>query len=288
MELKMFVWRAAFLVLLVAVPGFAMAPKISDAPEQDDDEVAAVEEPPMDNEDDGYEPEQQTTPEQLKKLHAYFDNDADGQVSMSEIWNFSKVTQKSIAAKEAAEEMPEMDGDKDGKLSLGEILKSHYGEAGDEEVLHKFKARDGEKFKAADTNNDGFLDLSEFSSFSYPMLNDDVLQTVARHTLQDQDEDKDGFLTVDEFSLEETGETSEEYLETFKKLDTDGSGKLDEQELLPWESGHFHKKQDMENFMQLADTNSDQHVTWEELNAVQEEDHGAEYHFDEMIRHYDL
>jgi len=274
-EVKMCVWRAAFLVLLVAVPGVATTPEVS-APEQDDDEVAAMEEPP--------------TLEQLKKLHAYFDNDADGQVSMSEIWNFSQVTQKLIAAKEAAEEMPLMDGDKDGKLSLDEILKSHYEEADEEEVLHKFKARDGEKFKAADTNNDGFLDISEFSLFSCPMLNDDVLQTVTRHSLQDEDEDKDGFLTVDEFSgkLEENSERSEEDLETFKKLDTDGNGKLDEQELLPWESGHFHKKQDMEDFMGFADTNSDQHVTWEELKDVQEKNHVADYHFHEMIRHYEL
>lgn len=267
------VWKATFFVFLAAVPGFAMA---EEAPEQHDDVEAAID-----------EPEEKVTPEQLKKLHAKMDADADGKVSTSEFWNFSYMTQLSSEAKQAAEIMPEMDGDSDGKLSLDEVFKSYYGER--EEFDHE-KARDGEKFGAADTNSDGLLDLKEFTSFAYPYFHDNVLPTVARHHVQDADEDGDGLLAIDEFmgKLAGVDKRSAEDLQTFKKIDKDGSGKLDEQELMPWVSGHFQKKQDMKSFMQLADTNSDQHVTLEELDAVHGKEHHAHDHFNDMVRHHEL
>jgi len=214
----------------------------------------------------------EATPEQLHKLHAKMDADANGKLSLDEIMHFSHETRLLKVAREALGWMHHMDSDKDGKLSLDEIVKSQGEEEGGLD-----------KFKATDRNSDGFLDEKELSQ----VFHENVHQTAAQKAVEDKDQDKDGLLTIDEF----WGKTKrgKKEVQTFEKLDKDGSGKIDEKEMFFWESGHIRSLQAMEGFMKLADNNSDQHVTIEELHAVHgKEEHGTKYHFMEMIQHHEL
>jgi len=87
---------------------------------------------------------------------------------------------------------------------------------------------------------------------------------------------------------EQDSEEREESEQMFKKLDKDGSGKLDVKELLLFESGHFYTVDAMEKFMQLADTDGDQHVTVAEFHSAHKEEDEASFHFMEMAQHHEL
>mmetsp|Transcript_47009 Transcript_47009/g.90705 ORF Transcript_47009/g.90705 Transcript_47009/m.90705 type:complete len:114 (+) Transcript_47009:1-342(+) len=113
--------------------------------------------------------------------------------------------------------------------------------------------------------------------------------------MKERDVDNDGFLSFDElWSKDQVSSPRSEVPEDaamrmFKKLDEDGSGKIDVKELLRWESGHVNDHDVMERFMQLADTNGDQHVTVEELHAAHEKGgNPAEIYFEEMAEHHEL
>lgn len=62
-----------------------------------------------------------------------------------------------------------MFSDKDGKVSWEEFKKHHYTD-GDEDKEQM--AEDEEKFKYADANGDGGLELKEYMSFYHPGVGD--------------------------------------------------------------------------------------------------------------------
>merc|ERR1719195_125378 len=170
-----------------------------------------------------------------------------------------------------------------------------WGEEDDKDEASKRKAVEGEKFKAADADGDGLLSEVELPALFYPETHDGVLQIAAQSTLGQKDIDKDGLLTAKEFweGDQVEGEeiaASEEETADFRKLDKDGSGKLDLEELKAWESGRFHTHQAMQSFFEKADTNNDLHLSAEELAAA----HGiisgsdAQYHFVEWAEHHEL
>merc|ERR1712003_339569 len=111
-------------------------------------------------------------------------------------------------------------------------------------------------------------------------------------TLKQKDLDGDAMLTSKEFWEGDAvdGEDlsiSEEEDKDFKSLDTDGNGKLDINELKAWESGRYHTSEAMKKLFDLADKNSDMHVTADELDAAREQIAGsdAQYHLMEWAEH---
>merc|ERR1711920_1210062 len=111
--------------------------------------------------------------------------------------------------------------------------------------LEQRKKIETQKFSAADVNGDGFLDSHELPALFYPETHDAVLRVTVAETLRQKDLNKDGKLTPREFweadeADGDEGELSEEENSDFGKLDTDGDGTLNMQELSMWESGRFH------------------------------------------------
>merc|ERR1719201_2094413 len=98
-------------------------------------------------------------------MHSKIDQNRDGQISMQEIIEYSHNMRKVIAKKDIHTVIDEMDLDKDGKLSLVELLKDmeQWGEEGEEDKAEAAKRKELEtaKFHAADANRDGFLDTEE-------------------------------------------------------------------------------------------------------------------------------
>ena len=60
--------------------------------------------------------EEAMSPEQLRALHAKFDQNGDGKVSLSEVLDFARHMSKAIAGKDVSAILEEIDTDKDGNL----------------------------------------------------------------------------------------------------------------------------------------------------------------------------
>jgi len=136
-------------------------------------------------------------------MHSKIDADKNGKVSLAEILSYSAHMRKIIAKKDIHTVIDEMDADKDGKLSLPELLKDmeQWGEEGEEDKAQAVKRKDLEtaKFKAADSDNSGLLDGDELPALFYPETHDGVLTMTAASTLKSKDTDGNGELTPKEF-----------------------------------------------------------------------------------------
>jgi len=260
--------------------------------------VLAQDEADDDSSDDGLDQDALTV-EQMRAMHSKLDGDGDGRASMAEVLDYAHKMRVMIAKKDIHTILNEMDTDRDGKLNLEELLKDMdmQSEGSDEdakEIMEK-KETESQKFNLADNNGDGKLDVDELPSLFYPETHQGVLELTAKVTLTQKDMNKDGQLTAKEFwegdSLdgEETA-ISEEETADFEKLDTDRNGKLDLNELTAWESGRFHTEEALKKLFELADKDSDMHVTADELANSREQIAGsdAQYHLMEWAEHHEL
>lgn len=247
-------------------------------------------EPPVDADvpDAGPGTSQEVSPEQLLKLHAKMDSDANGKVSLDEILHFYRETQKSDTDKSAEQIMLEVDGDEDGFFGKQEFQGYMFGGEVEESAD---QMREVEKFKAADADRDGKLDVKELAVLFNPHVHHHILRIDVIHTMQETDKDKDGFVTAEEFMErnEKAGIENDSSNDQFKRIDRDGSGKIDIDEMLSWESGHIHTLEDLGQLMHVADSDGDQHVTVEELHVF----HGNKgnrmpHQFSEMVEHHEL
>merc|ERR1719198_2941818 len=107
---------------------------------------------------------------------------------MVEITDYSAAMRRVIAKKDIHTVIDEMDLDKDGKLSLQELLKDmeQWGEEGEEDKAEAAKRKELEtaKFRAADTDSSGLLDAEELPALFYPETHDGVLEMTAAATMK--------------------------------------------------------------------------------------------------------
>eukprot|EP00421_Protoceratium_reticulatum_P008281 CAMPEP_0168371800 /NCGR_PEP_ID=MMETSP0228-20121227/7956_1 /TAXON_ID=133427 /ORGANISM="Protoceratium reticulatum, Strain CCCM 535 (=CCMP 1889)" /LENGTH=280 /DNA_ID=CAMNT_0008384695 /DNA_START=53 /DNA_END=895 /DNA_ORIENTATION=+ len=226
------------------------------------------------------------SPEKMKGMHEKIDVDNNGKVSMSEVMKFSEGMRWFVASRDAQAIMEDMDGDKDGKLSVPELLKDMdlWGDGSEAAKSEAAARREHElaKFEAADEDKDGLLDEQELPALFYPEIHSGILEVTTKDTLRQKDADGDGRLTAQEF-WEVPGTEGEDHSisegEEFKGLDKDGNGFLDLEELKSWESGSFHTEEAMKKLFEVADKDGDLHVTAEELSEASEEIANSDAHF---------
>lgn len=244
--------------------------------------------------------EDSLTVDQLRRMHAKFDQNGDGKVSLQEIMAFSEGVGKAIAGKDIGAILEEIDISKDGFLSLEEHLNDIHNQAdgGDEEEMKELDHRKGveaAKFKAADLNGDGQLDKNELPALFYPEVHEGVLTVTVQETMRQKDRDSDGKLNPKEFwesdlADGDDADLSEEEKADFARLDTNGDGSIDLQELRAWESGRFHTEDAMKKLFDVADGDSDLHITGDELAAARDQiaASDAQYHLIEWAEHHEL
>lgn len=197
------------------------------------------------------------TSEQLSILHNKFDQNADGKVSLEEVLNYAGATDLEIANRSFSGTFAQLDEDKDGKLSLGELSEFHQSED---------KAHEEAKLKAADINGDGFINEDELLGYFHPEAHPQVLTATMVLQMKQKDKDGDGELSKAEF--EEAGKGVDAAWQKdgdFEKLDADQSGKLNLDELKFFETGKFHIQQDMQQLFEVADTDKDGHLSAAEM-----------------------
>jgi len=242
--------------------------------------------------------EESLSAEQMTALHGKFDLNGDGKASLAEVMSFSEGVGKAIAAKDIHAILEEIDTSKDGRLTLDEHLSDIHNQAdgGDEEEIKELEQRkqvETAKFKAADLDGNGFLDENEAPALFYPETHPGVLTVTVQETLRMKDKNGDGKLDAREFweaDEAEDGDLSDEERADFAKLDTNGDGFLDKEELQMWESGRFHTEEAIKKLIELADKDNDMHLTVAELIGARDQisSSDAQYHLVEWAEHHEL
>lgn len=222
---------------------------------------------------------------QMASVHTLLDSDADGKASVSEFMQFWFDTRTSVGSKNAASILKDMDSNKDGKLTLDDILNDKVWdkyEPGSKSLADQ-KASETKKFKAVDADGDGSLNEVELVGFFYPDTHDGVAELQAERLIEKVDADGDGNLTVAEASsLMTAAELAE--------LDSDGNGNLNLEELIPFETGRFKWNQALQKLFDTADKDGDHHLSHDELEGARQEMVGtpAHGHFVRWAEHHEL
>merc|ERR1712226_444695 len=111
---------------------------------------------------------------------------------------FSDDMRKRIAVRDIGAVLEEMDSNKDGKLSLEELVKDMEqwgeGDEDDKKEQERRKELEAAKFKVADENGDELLGPEELPALFYPETHAGTLDLTTRATLQEKDKDGDGLL----------------------------------------------------------------------------------------------
>merc|ERR1711972_896443 len=71
---------------------------------------------------------------QVHKLHEKFDADGNGKVTAQELAAFSKAARAEMLTKETSQFTESIDGNKDGKVSLEELMEANFGVTDDADV----------------------------------------------------------------------------------------------------------------------------------------------------------
>lgn len=278
---------------------------ISSEDDDEDDEEDEISDDDIDRVEDKNVPALES--QQMLGLHSKLDLDGDGKASFTEIMTYAYDMRALRAKKDVEAILHDMDTDKDGKLSLNEMINDEWG--GDEEnfprkygLRSEFSFRLGgagnkeleiQKFKLADLNGDQLLSVEEFPAMFYPETHQGVLELMVAETMKIKDLDRNGQLDAKEFYGEDEDEDleiSEEEEADFQSLDSDGNGQLSLEELKAWDSGKFYIEAAMRELFEISDKNSDTHITADEFDssraAIANID--AQDHLEEWAAHHEL
>ncbi|KAG8182677.1 hypothetical protein JTE90_012913 [Oedothorax gibbosus] len=225
-------------------------------------------------------------PEEAKKrLHSLalkMDANGDGYVDKPELVAWVLNSFKSLTEEEAMEELEDEDGNADGKVTWQEHLAETYGMYEDDILQTQESAEelemvqnDRELFTAADLNEDGTLDKSEYPAFSHPEEFEHMHQVVFDQAMKKRDKNKDGFLSFEEFVSDTHGSapipTTEHYAmekDRFKNdYDLNGDHLLDKKEVLLWliPDNIEAAENEAEHLIDSSDDNKDDQLSIEEI-----------------------
>lgn len=245
---------------------------------------------------------------QLHAIHYKLDSDADDRGSFSELQKYATDVRMATMTQTANRIMKQNDQDKNEKLTLDEWLvnwtnseqRHHYG---DEYMLQRDKDRielETKKFKAFDDNGDGRLDLRELTSFIDPHEHGKMLTIMTEENMKTKDKNGDSKLSLEEF-VEEPDDIDRAEKAQFKKLDRDGDGFLNVNELEPWEETVINEQKreadvSLRKIFNLADEDEDGHISAAELAKLAKIDPyssssaewEAHFHLSKWVKHHEL
>jgi len=217
------------------------------------------------------------------------DLNKDGLVSKEELEAMFHEMRKIDALREAKREMSEADTDKDGKLSVDELLQ-FYGLTGADESQNE----DDHLFETsrllrvlvalADSDQDDKLTVEEYSKIIYPHQEVHLMEAIVDSELKTRDTDGDGKLNIEEYTKSELerfksdssdADVDNEQLEAlsadFKKIDSDEDGLISKREF----ANHIINEQGVaEGIKQLMDIVDDDHdnvLSLPEINSHMED-----------------
>jgi len=213
----------------------------------------------------------QLTNDDLSQAHAEMDDNGDKKLSTMEIGQFVEKHHKDVATLRAGtDDMERKDTSQDGFVNLEEHLEDTVplyedGGADDGEV----QAHETAMFRAADVNGDGLLNQSELVALKFPETRDDVMNVVLQKVIGDADLVGDGKVYLDEFNLapwhEDATKRASNAETLFKRLDSNGDGFLEQEELRNLMSGRIAREDMVKELVSSLDTNNNGHLESAEL-----------------------
>eukprot|EP00747_Dinoflagellata_sp_TGD_P221735 gnl/TRDRNA2_/TRDRNA2_93518_c0_seq1.p1 gnl/TRDRNA2_/TRDRNA2_93518_c0~~gnl/TRDRNA2_/TRDRNA2_93518_c0_seq1.p1 ORF type:complete len:311 (-),score=78.47 gnl/TRDRNA2_/TRDRNA2_93518_c0_seq1:27-959(-) len=278
------------LALVAALLSCCMAATLDQEEPAGEGDESGVEDEQPEPPPEGYE--YAMTDEQLLEVHTTLDANKDEKVNIAEMLDFQKKMRVFIAKLDLTTIFEELDGNKNGLISLGETTAhlvppdQTFDSDLEKEWHRKQRAFEEAKFRAADKDKDGQLTKEELPAFMNHDIDDAMMEAYAQHAMVSRDSDQDGVLNVTEFWIGESlinyfGEqdniTEEQEVE-FKRVDKNGDGKVDVKELEPWEAGISKMVHNLEDLFSIADSDKDGHLTSDELKASADTIAGIDVH----------
>ncbi|CAI9726516.1 reticulocalbin-2 isoform X1 [Octopus vulgaris] len=222
--------------------------------------------------------------ERLTRLIPMMDLNKDGKLVLPELQSWIYNSFKNLDKDEINEEFSSMDTDGDKKVTWEEYVHKFYsytpeflkemkmkGGQENDEIL-KIIEDDEEKFKVADRNKDGNLDVSEFPAVLHPYDYDFMYDHEIKRALREHDKNGDNKIDLAEYGMDNEMTQSDEAEKIAEKVkfgefDTNKDGFLDTEEMKPWiiPSTMENSKEEAEHIMGEADTNKDNILTKEEI-----------------------
>ncbi|XP_014256660.1 reticulocalbin-2 [Cimex lectularius] len=213
----------------------------------------------------------------LKILLVKMDLNKDNFIDRNELRAWILRSFKMLSEEESNDRFEDADENNDGKVSWEEYKSDVYGS--DEDLEHELNSEeqtllkhDQVMFKAADKNNDGFLERHEFVPFSHPEESPEMLPLILQNTLEEKDTNKDGEIDFQEFVGSKGEMHDKQWLLSEKEkfdseYDKDKDGKLGPNEILSWvvPSNSEIAEEEVEHLFASSDDDHDNLLSFEEV-----------------------
>ncbi|VVC98994.1 unnamed protein product [Leptidea sinapis] len=217
------------------------------------------------------------------------DADKDGFVSLVELKDWIRYTQKRYIVEDVENHWKQHNPNNEDLISWENYKKDVYGfmdEMTDSEKKSKEGAtyknllkRDRRRWQYADGDQDDSLNRTEFGAFLHPEDHSGMREVVVLETLEDIDVDKDGKLSLEEYIGDmykpEEGESVDEEPDWVKQereqftgyRDTNKDGFMDEKEVMDWIAPpeFDHADAEARHLVFEADTDADEKLTKDEI-----------------------
>jgi len=227
---------------------------------------------------DDLSPEEAKT--RLKVLLGKMDRNLDGSVDRKELYAWILRSFKSLSKEDSDDRFEDADTNEDGMVSWEEYKNEEYDfgdeemDLSDPELAEEWKLMEEDRFLflAADANNDGVLDKTEFLAFAHPEEDENMKPHVLEQVLKARDKNGDGSIDFQEY-LGNRGEGKDkEWLLTEKdrfdsELDENGDNLLSKEEILAWiiPSNEDIATEEVNHLFAGADADHDDTLTFEEI-----------------------
>lgn len=174
--------------------------------------------------------------ERIEKLFAVIDKNNDKVISEDELNAWSTYVKNEVFLKQVQVEMKQIDGDKDGFISLPELNEA-FSQNLDAKEVEKHAEGLLKRFQIVDKDKDNKLNINEVGLLIDPMKDEELKELEINEILEHHDVNKDGRISVDEFKQTRTDDPhakkdDDVALDDFNFFDTNKDGFIDKEEIV--------------------------------------------------------
>lgn len=224
----------------------------------------------------------------LGKIVDKIDKDQDGFVTLDELKDWIKYTQRRYIMEDVERQWSGHNPENKETISWEEYRKTTYGFMDDvddkdsppsEDEGYSYKdmlRRDERRWKLADTDKDGSLTKEEFADFLHPEDAAHMRDVVIVETMEDIDKDKDGRISLEEYIGDmyrgSTGEEEPDWVKNERQQfsqyrDKDNNGYMEKEEVRQWilPPDYDHAEAEAKHLIFESDGDQDKRLTKQEV-----------------------
>lgn len=215
------------------------------------------------------------------------DKDKDGSVTLDELKDWIKYTQRKYIMDDVDRQWSSHNPDNKEKITWEEYKKTTYGFMDDPEENNNINEDDGYSYRdmlrrderrwgLADQDSDGALTKEEFINFLHPEEASHMQDVVIVETMEDIDKDKDNRISLEEYIGDmyrgEGGEEEPDWVKNERDQfgqfrDKDGDGYMNKEEVRQWilPPDYDHAEAEAKHLIFESDSDKDDKLTKEEI-----------------------